>query len=732
MVKRLLLFILLPLLCYANTESYQCTVTESSDSGLTLLFTLNSYSQKEITREGATYNRLEVTGAAYPHKKGEPDLPQIVIPAWIPVRDNFEVTLSECVITELRTETVIPSQGIRWRTGSAGTEPLSFGPIYDQNSFWPEKIISHTPPYIQSGVTGVNLLISPCKYNPHTETLLLVTEMKIHIRYSSQVERTLPSTLSLKQYKRYTKRFVNPLPKQFREKSGNVEKMLVIAPQNFRDCLTPLILWKNRKGIMTDFVALETIGTTQEAIHQYIKRRYQTEGLHYLLLVGDHQQLPSFLFECPDQSEANWLTQNGFPNASSSDYLYGCVDGDDLYADLSVGRFSGTTVSEIEAQVTKSLLYERSLTPNDNWLDNAFGTFSSAEKTDRKAIDSIKAAFESKGFPSFQTSGSRKVLVQALQDGIGVHVNSSHGTVKSIAGLTTQDVPKLQNQNQYPFNYSLACNPGQFHDDQCLAETMLSQESGGYIGAFMASILQPWDPPYTGIHAITSLFLDDERELHMGPLTSDGVVSVIDRHRTLGEWTAACWVLFGDPSLTLYSKTPQLTPVSHPDTIVIEKNPVVSVEAPTGSLVSLYNKKLNIQSAKRVLTSSVSFSPVLSDTGTLSIVVTRKNGQSYEGKIHAKRESTEIIHSILRREKGFLLMPDGIRFTDRRPDSKPIQISLFSLKGELLGEVASNEKFSYTGSIPFSVISNTRLGKGVYLLRVMSDKQSEAIKIHLK
>ena len=62
----------------------------------------------------------------------------------------------------------------------------------------------------------------------------------------------------------------------------------------------------------------------------------------FVLLVGDYAQVTSPLY-----------------SGSASDPSYGFITGNDVYAEVIVGRFSGSTPIHIQTQVQRSLDYEK-------------------------------------------------------------------------------------------------------------------------------------------------------------------------------------------------------------------------------------------------------------------------------------------------------------------------------------------------------------------------------------
>ena len=113
---------------------------------------------------------------------------------------------------------------------------------------------------------------------------------------------------------------------------------------------------KNKLG---SIVNVSSIGSSSTGIGNYVDDYYHDNGLTYLLLVGDIAQMPS-------------------PNLSGSlsDPSYGFIDGNDSYAEILVGRFSGNNPSQIETQVERSIEYELDPQGGASWYDNALGVAS--------------------------------------------------------------------------------------------------------------------------------------------------------------------------------------------------------------------------------------------------------------------------------------------------------------------------------------------------------------------
>ena len=151
-----------------------------------------------------------------------------------------------------------------------------------------------------------------------------------------------------------------------KEKEDSV-KYLVIAYDSLLPAILPLVDWHHKRGIDIEVVPVSavphisyvrdfrfaSIGTTPQEIKSYIANKYYTNGLDYVLLVGDIEHIPLY----------NW---DSYP----SQYWYACITGDstpDMYPDLVISRLSVKDTAELANQVNKTLKYMKA-PPLDSWL----------------------------------------------------------------------------------------------------------------------------------------------------------------------------------------------------------------------------------------------------------------------------------------------------------------------------------------------------------------------------
>jgi hypothetical protein len=131
---------------------------------------------------------------------------------------------------------------------------------------------------------------------------------------------------------------------------------LVITHDNFYNDILPLVEWKHKKGIRTKVVKLSQIGSTTNAIRNYVTNAYNTWPIRpqYLLLVG----APTYL---PFPTVSGWYSDNYYTNITG-----------DIYNEILSGRLTVHSTTETQTVVNKILSYERNPYRTDSlWFKKA-------------------------------------------------------------------------------------------------------------------------------------------------------------------------------------------------------------------------------------------------------------------------------------------------------------------------------------------------------------------------
>jgi hypothetical protein len=177
-------------------------------------------------------------------------------------------------------------------------------------------------------------------------------------------------------------------------------EMLIITPDNhsFIEAATPLIEWKNEKGVKT--IILSNFSSYEgrdkaEKIRNMIKSYYLTENIQWVLLAGDATEdlLPTRYVYNPDTVEYSGSEYNGYNEYyKPTDFYYADLtgswdeDGDGKWGESSrynshgkdeidwdpevyVGRIPASNAEELEIMVNKTINYEKNPSIGD-WMNS--------------------------------------------------------------------------------------------------------------------------------------------------------------------------------------------------------------------------------------------------------------------------------------------------------------------------------------------------------------------------
>jgi hypothetical protein len=114
---------------------------------------------------------------------------------------------------------------------------------------------------------------------------------------------------------------------------------------------------------------------SDELIRGFIREVYETGSaehmsdghLGYVLLVGDARPEGNQMIPAHEE-----LNPDGSQLVITTDTWYACMDDDDYYPDLMIGRLCADEVAELQTEVTKFVDYEIEASSADAWRDTVF------------------------------------------------------------------------------------------------------------------------------------------------------------------------------------------------------------------------------------------------------------------------------------------------------------------------------------------------------------------------
>jgi hypothetical protein len=304
---------------------------------------------------------------------------------------------------------------------------------------------------------------------------------------------------------------------------GRSFDMLIITSPYFTDTFQPLKDYHDTTGVLTDIVTTDDIGSTDpDDVRDYIRDRYLTDGIQYVLLGGDDDVIPS-----KDMYVVSWEGESAYADSNMpGDLYFGCLDGTfnydgdelngeptdgegggdvDLIAELYVGRFSGGSGPELYLAVDKTLTY---LTTEEPYLDNVlmvgeqlgFGDLGEygGYSTDEIVDVSDTHGYTTFGFPPTAYSIGRlydltwptndwpsSEVVSRINSGQHIVNHYGHCNTSWALKLTSNNAVGAFNNEDLCFIYSQGCYAGNFDGADCWAEYVHVSTSYGAFALVM-------------------------------------------------------------------------------------------------------------------------------------------------------------------------------------------------------------------------------------------------------
>ncbi len=550
-------------------DDWQLQVLGADNSSTRLLLTLNRFQADGLKIDGSPWTAIALDDLALHHQRGLPALPTVRRSIAIPADAAMRVSILDAQFRDFPGMNIAPSKGTISRSMDPEMVSYEFSRFYEGNSWFPAEIAKLDEPYIMRDVRGLVVELNPFQYNPATRTLRVYTEIVVEIESAGEsfVNRldSRPEVLDAEFAKIYSNHFLNYDQLQDRYVSvPEVGAMLVITHDAFHSAMLPYVDWKNQMGIPTEIVDVTTVGSTGTQIKSYIQNYYDSNGMTFVLLVGDAGQIP--------------LPVGG------SDPMYSLLAGSDSYPDIFVGRFSAENTTQVATQVERSIEYERDATVDNDWFPQGMG-IASAEgsgigddgEADWEHMDVIRDKLLAYNYTLvdqvYDTNGGSAAQVAAgCNDGRSIINYCGHGWLQgwSTTGFDNNYVNVLTNDNMLPFINSVACNTGEFQSGTCFGEAWMwatnAGEPTGAIGFYGSIISMSWAPPMSSQDETIDLLVDDAKRT-IGGLWFNGSCLMMDEYGSSGVNEFENWTIFGDPSLRVRSMAPSVASVDHFATI---------------------------------------------------------------------------------------------------------------------------------------------------------------------
>jgi hypothetical protein len=546
---------------------------------------IGGFEANEVEIDGAIYHDIWLPGESRSQDVGLPELPDVRRALAIADDRAVRVSVLASEHVDLPDLPVVPSKGNLLRSVDPALVAHQFDPFYRTGDIWPAEVVTADAPHVVRDLRGVVVDANAFQYLPQTEVLRVYTRLVIEVADNGPgtvnvLERNRPFQAVDPQFDAlYAGHFLN-YPSGRYTTVAEDGGLLIISHDSFAASMHDFLEWKRQKGLDARLVTLAETGSSFSQIKNYIADAYATWAPAYVLLVGDIAQIPI---------------------GSDSDPEYSTLVGSDSYPELFVGRFSAENPDHVATQVQRTLTYERDLADASDFMQYGMGVASNQGPGDDNEYDDdhenvIRQKLLNYGYLGvdqiYDPSGTAAMVTAGLEAGRGIINYTGHGSSTSwgSTGFSNSHINALSNHDMLPFICSVACNNGTF-TGTCFAETWLrATDLGtptGAIATYMSYISQSWNPPMCAQdHAVDLLVQDRMRTI--GGLWFNGSCQMMDEYGSSGAEEFLNWTIFGDPSLAVRTKAPQVMTVSHAGVLLIGMTEYAVETGEPGARCALY------------------------------------------------------------------------------------------------------------------------------------------------
>ena len=577
----------------------------------------------ETTVDGQQFTTVTLDGYMPSAAVGAPSLPTFSRLIEVPLCKGFEVKVTQAAYDtiQLHGARLMPTQPSRSKSDTTPARLAIDSKIYASDAFYGQEEATVEPVGIARDRRLARLQFSPVRYNPVRGQLIVCRHAVVTVRYMGADK---DATLSL--FNRYHSPafaagngVMNSLyPKSVRTTAPI--RYLIVAHSSFHGQLDNFVQWKRRKGFLTDIVYTDTpgVGTTTTSISSYIQSQYTNATAAnpaptYLLIVGDHEQVPAF----NGTTATDHITDLYYISWTSGDNIPDCY----------CGRFSAQNVSQLTPQIEKTLMYEQYTFNDPTFLDRAVlvagvdgGTagdhgYTHADPAmDYAAIHYINSTqgftqvhyFKNNtsivpsapGVTIGSSASSNSATVRGYYNqGAGWINYSAHGSATSwgTPNLTTTHIASMTNSQKFGLMIGNCCLTNKFETATCFGEALLRKDNYcgavGYIGGSNSTY---WNEDFywavglrSGISATMSLAYNAanlgayDRLCHthgesysqwaftQGAIMMAGNMAVESSTSSRKLYYWEIYHLMGDPSVMPYLTQASVMPVTAPSVLAI-------------------------------------------------------------------------------------------------------------------------------------------------------------------
>ncbi len=632
-------------------------------------FTLNitGVSVEEIETARGVYSLLSLSDdfpTASWGEVGRPDLPAVHRLFVIPDRKGVqaEIVSAEWRTLHLSQPEILPFQNEETPDGRM-TDFFRDEEVYSADRAYPETMISLGEPIILRDLRLMRLAVCPFRYHPLSKELQVCSRMTIRLRFEGEDLRNVKlrrtSRIS-RPFQRLYSALIPNYPGLDQNWEVSEGSYLILCPDDpgMLSLLATLVDWKRRKGFEVTVQAFPP-GYSAVQIKELILNAYHNsdEPPTYVLLIGDTNGSISL---------PGW-------SPSGIDHPYSQLEGNDILADVNIGRLPASTTNELAVMISKIFHYEEDpYVGQPSWFTRAL-LIAGSSQSGISTIQTkrwVKDRLLREGYTQIDTlwytmPGSMTGQMTASLNA-GVNFFNYRG-LYGMSGWSNALTDALTNGFKLPIVTTITCGTGGFDGESIMEHFVVAGSSASNLRGAVACIGTATTSTHTRFNnCIDQGFywgLLDLNLRNVGTALSAAKLLLYQNYpndpgnvSNFSLWNA----LAGDPGMEVWLGVPQTLEVIAPETFSPGQNWVpVTVQYPNGqpienAWVSLYREG---QVAVSGLTNSEGRTELIlngTPTGELDLTVTGFNLRPFRGTIALQGQNLFVAYH------SFTIDDDGI------------------------------------------------------------------------
>jgi len=484
---------------------YSVHLLEADADHLVMQLDIDRVSREPVTIDGQVYEELSITGGTTTAMVGRPAMPTVGLLVGVPW-DTVAVDIDTPVATQSEVwDGVLPAPYRPLQLDMQQPEPWSVEQAaYQDYTAYPTYRATLDEPGVWRDYRVVRVQVNPIQAVTALQQVEVDTSMVITVRFirsgsGSDAPPIVPGTGSDadEAYESSLVNFDTASPRD--ETDAAPLDYLIVAADDLLPTLQPWLDYKESAGldvlvIRTSQIPLDegAESLTPEAVKRVIQEVYDARRPHYLMLVGAPAAIPLYQY-----TASSW-----YSSRTPSDSYYTFLEGDDMFADVAMGRMHARTPEELKVIVDKTLAYLRG-DRRAEWRKR-FVAVAHKEQAPEKYTGCVKSIVERDYGRQIEWTtllgadgASNAQLTEAINAGAGIVSYRGHGDKGEWCEwgeggpykLADQDV---SNGEMTPVVFSIACLTAHIEDENTLAEQFMFREGGGAV-AFLGA----GEPSYT-------------------------------------------------------------------------------------------------------------------------------------------------------------------------------------------------------------------------------------------